>query len=149
MSLEVFQGTTKLLVIKDSIRILPGSLSKLAKDWKVKTLKEHFPHYFYLNNIKDTLLYIGAIPLYKDFEPKRTSIKDYEEMVELFKNQVWSFLEVSKQYIMSDCKVLYQILVKFFTTINTEFPMNPLNFAFIPIMKDGEIIAITVYQGTR
>ena len=31
MSLSVHQGTTKLITIKDSIRILPSSLSKLAK----------------------------------------------------------------------------------------------------------------------
>jgi hypothetical protein len=93
------QGTTKLLTIKDSIRILPASLSKLAKDWKVETLKEHFPHYFDLNNIKDTLLYNGAIPPYEEFEPKRTSIKDYEEMVELFQTKSWSFLEVSNNIL--------------------------------------------------
>jgi hypothetical protein len=44
MSLQVFQGTTNLITIKDSIRILPASLSKLAKDWKVPTQKDHFPH---------------------------------------------------------------------------------------------------------
>lgn len=43
MSLEVYQGTTKLLTIKDSLKVLPGSLAKLAKDWKVETLKEIFP----------------------------------------------------------------------------------------------------------
>jgi hypothetical protein len=31
MSLSVYQGTTNLITIKDSIRILPSYLSKLAK----------------------------------------------------------------------------------------------------------------------
>jgi len=35
MALEIRRGTTHLLSIKDSLRILPGSLSKLAKDYKV------------------------------------------------------------------------------------------------------------------
>lgn len=126
MSLEIKQGTTKLLTIKDSLRILPGSLSKLAKDWKVETLKEHFPHYFYNYSIKDTLNYVGTIPPYTCFESKRTSLKDYNEMVEIFKNTTWSFLEVSKLYIMSDCKALYQILLKFFETLTEKFPINPL-----------------------
>lgn len=133
MSLEVLQGTTKLITIKDSIRILPASLSKLAKDWKVPTLKDHFPHYFLLNNsIKETLLYIGNIPEYKYFEPKRTSKKDYEEMQELFKNKKWSFIEVSKTYILADCKALYQVLIAFFETVNDKFPMNPLNSVSAP-----------------
>jgi len=30
LQLEILQGTTKLLTIKDSLKILPGSLSKLG-----------------------------------------------------------------------------------------------------------------------
>lgn len=93
MSLDITQGTKRLLSIKDSIRILPSSLSKLAKDYKVPTQKEHFPHYFFLNNIQETLYYIGSIPPYQCFEPKRTSPEDYKEMVEEFSNKSWSFLD--------------------------------------------------------
>lgn len=87
MALEIRRGTTHLLSIKDSLRILPGSLSKLAKDYKVPTQKDHFPHYFYLNNIKETLNYKGTIPAYTCFEPKRTSKSDYEVMVQEFTNK--------------------------------------------------------------
>lgn len=132
MSLEVYQGTTKLITIKDSIKILPGSLSKLAKDWKVETLKDHFPHYFWNGSIQTTLRYTGIIPEYKYFEPKRTNIKDYEDMVEIFKNKAWSFLEVSKTYILSDCKALYQVLLRFFETVKEKFPMNPINNVSAP-----------------
>jgi len=125
MCLEVLQETTKLITIKDSIRILPSSLSKLAKDWKVETLKDHFPHYFYLTDIKSTLLYEGIIPEYKCFEPKRTSPEDYEGMQKMFKDSTWSFLEVSKTYIMSDCKALYQVLIKFFESVLAKFPIDP------------------------
>jgi hypothetical protein len=36
MSIKVIQDGTGILTIKDSLKILPGSLSKLAKDWKVE-----------------------------------------------------------------------------------------------------------------
>jgi len=38
MALSISRGNTHLLSIKDSIRILPGALGKLAKDWKVSTV---------------------------------------------------------------------------------------------------------------
>lgn len=109
-----------------------STLSKLAKDWKVSTLKDHFPHYFYLNNIKDTLLYNGDMPSYSCFEPKRTSKKDYEEMLLEFQGKSWSFMEVSKKYILADCVALYQVLIAFFETVNEKFPMNPINSLSAP-----------------
>ncbi|GBC09319.1 hypothetical protein RclHR1_08760015 [Rhizophagus clarus] len=45
ISIKVMLGGKLKLTIMDSIRILPASLAKLAKDWKVETLKSHFPHY--------------------------------------------------------------------------------------------------------
>jgi uncharacterized protein YoxC len=120
------------LVIKDSIRIIPGALGKLAKDWKVETQKDHFPHYFYLNNLLETLAYTGSIPEYGCFEPKRTTLADYNEMVHEFKNQTWSFLEVSKDYILGDVKALFQIMIKFFETLIVKFPINPLSVLSAP-----------------
>lgn len=116
MSIKVIQNGTEMLTIKDSIRILPGALSKLAKDWGAETQKDHFPHYFLLDTIPATLKYKGPIPSYSCFEPKRTSKKDYEELVSSYKGRKWSFLKVSEQYILNDCKALYQIMVKFFDT---------------------------------
>jgi hypothetical protein len=31
---------------QNEILALPAALGKLAKDWKVETQKDHFPHYF-------------------------------------------------------------------------------------------------------
>lgn len=132
MSLTISQGTVTLLTIKDSLRILPGALGKLAKDWKVATEKDHFPHYFWLNDIKSTLTYVGALPPYETFEPKRTSKKDYEEMVLEFQNKLWSYLEVSKTYILGDVKALYQILIAFFETLVSKFPIDPLTVLSAP-----------------
>nr|AHJ10972.1 plasmid related DNA polymerase [Rhizophagus sp. DAOM 213198] len=132
MSLTISQGTVTLLTIKDSIRILPGALGKLAKDWKVETQKDHFPHYFWLNDIRSTLTYVGSIPPYETFEPKRTSKKDYEEMVRDFNSKAWSFIEVSRIYILGDVKALYQILIAFFETLASKFPIDPLTVLSAP-----------------
>jgi hypothetical protein len=71
MSITVLKQNKIVLTIKDSIRILPGALAKLAKDWKVKTQKDHFPHYFLLDSIEETLYYSGPIPEYEYFDPGR------------------------------------------------------------------------------
>jgi hypothetical protein len=125
-----FKGTI-VLTIKDSMRILPGALGRLAKDWKVETQKEHFPHYFFLNDLKSTMNYIGPIPPYSCFEPKRTSEIEYQAMLEEFKNG-WNFLVISKKYILGDVKALYQILIAFFQAIASKFPINPITVLSAP-----------------
>jgi len=132
ISIKVTNKGKVLLTIKDSIRILPGSLAKLAKDWGATTQKDHFPHYFWKDCIERTLSYFGPIPAYEYFEPKRTSLKDYEEMKALFSNNNWSFLGVSKKYIMGDCIALYQVLVKYFETVQSKFPIDPLKIFSAP-----------------
>lgn len=132
MSLTITQGTVTILTIKDSLRILPGALGKLAKDWKIETEKEHFPHYFWVNDMKSTLTYTGAFPPYETFEPKRTTKKDYKEMALEFQNKLWSYLEVSRAYILSDVKALYQILIAFFETLVSRFPIDPLTVLSAP-----------------
>ena len=117
---------------KDSVKILPSALGKLAKDWKVETQKDHFPHYFYKNNLQTTINYSGVIPPYECFEPKRTNNLDYQAMIQEFINQPWSFLEVSRKYILGDVKALYQIMIKFFETLVSKFPINPLSVLSAP-----------------
>jgi hypothetical protein len=64
ISLTVFQriqGKNKtVLTIKDSLKMIPGALGKLAKDFQVPTQKGLFPHYFLIEgNIAKTLGYVG------------------------------------------------------------------------------------------
>lgn len=113
MSLTVKRGGKLIMSINDSIRLLPSALAKLAKDYQVITQKDHFPHYFFLEDLKTTLNYIGPIPEYLYFEQRRTSKTDYLEMEQDFKNKPWSFLEVSKSYIKGDVVALYQVLLSF------------------------------------
>lgn len=86
----------------------------------------------WLGSVKDTLLYVGPFPEYKCFEPKRTSPDEYDEMALEFKNKDWNFLDVSHNYILGDCKALYQIMVKFCHTIAGKFPINPLSVLSAP-----------------
>lgn len=122
------------LTIIDSIKLLPSSLAKLAKDWKVETQKDHFPHYFNPLELYGYLNWEGVLPTYDYFEPKRTSYSDYKEMQLEFKDRPWNFLEVSRNYIRGDCIALFQILIKFFNTLISKFPINPLGALSIPAL---------------
>jgi hypothetical protein len=137
ISLTVFQriqGKNKtVLTIKDSLKIIPGALGKLAKDFQVPTQKDHFPHYFLLDgDIAKTLNYVGPLPAYKFFEPKRTTPADYNEMIEQFKDNSWNYLDVSKKYIEGDVIAQHQIIIKFFNTLKEAFPINPIRLLSAP-----------------
>lgn len=132
MSITILNKGRVVLTIKDSMRILPSSLASLARDWQVETQKDHFPHYFNPLELYGTLDWSGPIPAYEYFEPKRTSIGDYDAMVLEFQGKIWSFLEVSQSYIMSDVKALYQILRSFFETLASKFPIDPLTALSAP-----------------
>jgi hypothetical protein len=49
-----------------------------------------------------------------------------------FKNKPWNFLAVSKKYIMGDCVALFQILITYFETFVSKFPINPLGTISLP-----------------
>jgi hypothetical protein len=115
-----------VLTIKDSILLIPGSLGKLAKDFKVETQKDHFPHYFNPLELEGDLDWTGPLPAYEYFEPKRTSPDEYKELESLYPDN-WNFIEVSRKYIHGDVVSLHQILVNFFTELNLKFRVNPLN----------------------
>lgn len=137
LSLTVFQRVKSknrtVLTIKDSLKIIPGALAKLAKDFRVPTQKDHFPHYFLVEgDVGKTLNYVGTLPEYPYFEPKRTSKADYDEMLEVFKTKPWSFLEVSREYIKGDVLAQYQIIVKFFSELRSKFPINPMDLLSAP-----------------
>lgn len=132
LSLTVRNENKELLTIKDSIRIIPGGLGNIAKDFKIETQKDHFPHYFNPLELYNRLDWEGALPAYSYFEPKRTTQNDYDEMAEEFQDKPWNFLEVSKSYIKGDVISLHQILVQFFTELRSEFPINPLQNLSIP-----------------
>jgi hypothetical protein len=135
ISLEVSQvlkgKNTRLLIIKDSFKLLPSALAKLAKDFKVGQQKKHFPHYFNPLEQIGSMDYVGPIPAYEFFEPKRTTLEDWEKMAAHY-GDTWSFMEVARDYLHSDCVCLHQVLVAFFKELNTQFSLNPIQNLSIP-----------------
>jgi hypothetical protein len=125
------QKPKMVLNIKDSIKILPGALGRLAKDFNVMTLKEHFPHYFALPEFAE-LNYEGAVPAYEYFEPKRTSHKEWLELQAQFPNNDWNYMKESLKYLHADCKSLYQVLIAFFNDVYSNFKVNPQRNVSIP-----------------
>ncbi len=127
ISLKVQQGSKVLLTIKDSFKLLPASLAKLAKDYNLEQGKDHFPHYFLLDSLEATMSYTG--PAYHYFEPKRTSKE--AQMVAQF-GEHWNFMKMARAYLHLDCVLLYQVLEAFFKELNTQFELNPITNLSIP-----------------
>jgi hypothetical protein len=46
--------------------------------------------------------------------------------------KTWSYLEVSRTYILGDVKALYQIMVQFFESLVSKFPIDPLSILSAP-----------------
>lgn len=53
-------------------------------------------------------------------------------MVQDFKNRTWSFLDVSRKYILGDVKATYQVLIKYFETLVSKFPIDPTKIYSAP-----------------
>lgn len=53
-------------------------------------------------------------------------------MLEQYKDKDWSYLEVSKNYILGDVRAQHQIILKFFNTLKEAFPINPLRLLSAP-----------------
>src|ERR1700744_3746608 len=110
------KSETKTIVFKDSYLLLPLSLRKLCKAFKIPIPKGYFP--FLLTNI----YYTGIVPKFEHWTG--ISISDYESLVSAYKNRMWSFKEESIKYCKLDCKTLHEILEKFNELIFSEFSIN-------------------------
>jgi hypothetical protein len=112
---------TLLLTIKDSFKLLPSALGKLALEFKVEQQKEHFPHYFNPLELHHKLDYIGIrffdfdsillILILNLYVPALMIIRNWKNY-SLIKSGVSLFEEVSRSYIKGDVVSLHQILVK-------------------------------------
>jgi len=117
--------------IKDSIKLIPGALGRLAKDYQVPVQKDHFPHYFNPLELFGQLDYKGPFPDYKYYEIKRTSLADYNEMVKEF-NNTFDFMDFSSRYLKNDCIALYQVVIRFLKEMATIVPLNPVKSLTAP-----------------
>lgn len=131
LSLKVYRTENNrkstVFEVKDSINVLPLPLGNLAKSFNVKTLKGHFPHYF----VPEDINYVGPVPAYEYFEPKRTSRSEWKEIVDTHGNN-WSYLEQSRRYLHSDVESLYEILTLFFSELYSDFKVNGQTNLSIP-----------------
>nr|YP_010759081.1 hypothetical protein QEO35_mgp38 [Hericium alpestre]WEX31995.1 hypothetical protein [Hericium alpestre] len=84
------------VTIKDSYLLLPASLRRLGKDFKVITKKGIFP-YTFVN--KNNLNYIGNIPDY-DYYKDDLSYNEYIKLNKEFLNKQWDLKNETKLFII-------------------------------------------------
>jgi len=119
IQLTVFGGR---LVIMDSLNHLPGSLSKLAKDFGVPEEKGYFPHLF---NKPENQNYVGPLPD-ESFYCHAFSAKTEKDIIafkEWYTSQppdlIWNFQEELQKYNTQDVIVLAQVMKAYHDTLTT------------------------------
>ncbi len=98
------------LQFRDSYLMLPSSLKKLAKSFKVED-KSIFPYKF-VNN--DTIFnnYSGDVPNFEFFD--NISRLEYNQYCNEFKNKNWNLRTETLKYCNQDVRTLYLVLEAFF-----------------------------------
>ena len=125
LSFEFGEGKTKYkLYFRDSYLLLPASLRRLAKNFKVEN-KGFFPFKF-VNNKNIPLDYRGAIPTFETFD--ETTQIEYDDYSREFNNKAWDLRTETERYCELDCIVLYRIIAKFNEKIFTVFRADILKY---------------------
>ena len=114
LNITFYYGKNKLF-IKDSLLMLPLSLKKLSKQFKVPD-KSLFPLKF-VNPLN--LDYDGPVPSIDNFYS--ITENQYKNYKEDFKNRSWNLRRETEFYCSQDCLVLYSVLFKFTEEILNEF----------------------------
>lgn len=109
--------------------LLPASLDKLAKQFKVEIFKDIFPYSFVT---PDNLSYVGSVPAYEYFNSDKVSHVDYAKYCERFTERKWSTKSETISYCYLDCEVLYKVLETFATDIFISFKVNVSNCPTLP-----------------
>jgi len=130
------------IIFKDSMLLLPSSLSELCKSFNLEQNKGLFPF-----NLMD-IYYTGSFPRFEYWTD--IGFFEHEDMAKAFKG-IWSFKDEAIKYCKLDCLVLYQILTKFNDlifnkwNINIHSPLTLPSLAF-KIYKALYMPKNTVYQ---
>jgi hypothetical protein len=135
----------KTVTFKDSYLLLPSSIRKLCKAFKIEESKGLFP--FSLRNI----FYKGIFPAYKYWTG--ITLEQYLDMKMEWKGKTWSFKDEAIKYCNLDCKCLFEILVKFNDLIYNQFSVSIHNSLTLPslsmrIYKSKFMPQNTIYQLT-
>jgi hypothetical protein len=118
---------------RDSLLLLPSSLSKLAKSFNVEK-KGHFPHSFVnLEGVK--LNYVGCIPEKKYFYNITDS--EYLEYCNQYPNGKWDIKKETIKYCEQDVRTLYQIIDKFSERIYNLFRVNITKYPTLSSLSFG------------
>lgn len=119
------------LIIHDSLLLLPTSLEKLAKSFKVEQ-KGFFPYRF-INNKRITLDYDGRVPDFYWFK-KDVKLIDYNNYVNDIKinNSSWNLEREIIKYCELDVKVLHQVISKFSEEIFNAYRVDVIKHPTLP-----------------
>ena len=111
------------LILIDSLKILPFSLTKQAKNQKLSNNKTRFPYQFMSSN--ESKYYNGPKPS-KEF---------WGDISDLEYNKIpdnWNAKEETDKYLKNDCVLLYNIQQIIFKEINHQENVNPLKSFTLP-----------------
>lgn len=108
---------------RDSLSLLPLSLYKLAKQFKVKLLKTIFPYHFVNDkfNYNIDLNYTGIVPALKFFID--LGIDEYNKYKNTYNNN-WNLKSETINYCLNDCISLHQVISEFAIIIAEKFKIN-------------------------
>ena len=121
LSIKYGQNGIYQMALRDSILMLPSSLSKLCSAFDVEKPKDIFPHNF----VKaDNLDYIGNVPAYKYFDNTKVSLDAYNAYANRFINQSWSLKAEAIKYCELDCTSLHNVISNFAVQIFETFNIN-------------------------
>ena len=123
INLEIKYGKFGIssLNLRDSLLLLPSSLSKLCKAFNVEKAKDIFPHKFVsLNNLD----YVGPVPAYNYFDSNKVSLLEYTEYANRFADQPWNLKAEAIKYCELDCTSLYEVLCAFSLKIFEKYNIN-------------------------
>lgn len=124
INISIFSESTGFSInFRDSLLLLPSSLKKLAKSFKVEN-KTIFP-YSFVNEPNTDMSYSGVVPDFKYFND--ITLEEYQEYATKFTGK-WNLKYVTIRYCLQDCVTLFQVIKKFSDTIFKDLKVN-LKFA--------------------
>lgn len=132
------------LYFRDSLLLLPGSLSSLAKNFGTSSYENKrvaciFPYKF-VNNEQISLNYIDPAPAFKFFDG--ISQDEYNSYSSQFNNN-WNLKSETIKYCELDCYVLYQIIDKFSCAADNIFKMFRIDLLKYPTLSS---LAFAIYR---
>jgi DNA polymerase family B len=145
-SWKPYSGSNELYTIdfRDSLLMLPNSLMKLAKAFKIEN-KGIFPYDFVSNNLD----YIGEVPAFNYFNNISSPLgeEDYNTYKANFKNN-WDLKLETIKYCELDCKILWQIIETFNDLIFDKYSLNIHRFPTLPSLAFGIFRAHYLLENT-